>query len=957
MSTITTGVRINIRGEDFLVVDSNKMIIEVIGITELVKGNRFKFNLELEEDYEVITPENTALQADTSPNYRQTKLFIETTLRNSSHYSDAIEIADKAAIYGADYQFLPTIKALQAPKPRILIADAVGLGKTVQVGIFMAELIRRGKGDRILVVTPKSILAQFQQEIWSRFAIPLVRLDSQGIARIKSDIPSNKNPFDYYDKVIVSIDTLKNNGKFRHYLEKTIWDIVAIDECHTVANASSQRGSLAKFLSQRCEAMVLTSATPHNGRPENFANLMKLLDPTSIPYDGNFTPKGIEPLYVRRFKKDIESQVGDAFQDRVTESLPCHLHSTEEAVLEIIQNFKKEAYEASEGNLNGGILLFSIGLFKAYMSSPKACLETIKRRLQKKLDEEGTLDLLSDLKTRIEGILQENQDAKYDKLKAHLTAKKWKGKNKDRIIIFSERRDTLDYLETRLTEDFNLVEGEVVQFTGSLTDEQQRIMLEDFQKEDSTVRVFLASDAGSQGVNLHYQCHIMFNYDIPWSIITLDQRDGRIDRFGQENIPYIYYLVAHSSNEKVQGDIRILERLKEKEEEVHKSLGDALSVFKLFDVQKEEKRVQEAIAKSDATIVDTIEEVDTGDLAFWDTMLGETEDTQKQKYQVRFDASFESFYADDFQYYNILREEITDKEAALKSIFLVDEEEKIIDIETNEELSKYGVLYDLPREAFPPKNETFKLTTNKELVEQSIKEARKKKRKKKKQKGQEVDKFERNRWTRFQLLYDLHPIARWMQFKLLAKVDRGNALVCRLQSSLPPQSAWFVFQGISSNGQGKPILSKSFVIGRSFTGQSVGNLDSFAAFANKHNLKDRQPTLEIPASDIQKIKEMLADAVEAAKKLYQVKLQGDLEDDIEDKLSTYTLNLNSWVTDSEKQLTIQYGKEDKGISAHHKSKRQKEVQYVFKQMNGFYEEYFQLEGDPFIRLLAVFYHA
>jgi SNF2 family DNA or RNA helicase len=201
---IAAGIRITLRDEDFLVTHVEKDIIEVEGISELVKGMRFTFDLSL-EDFDVITPESTSLVADNSNGYRKSKLFIETVLRNSSFFSEGIEIANKAAIRPSNYQFTPTIKALKLPKPRILIADAVGLGKTIEVGIFLTEMIRRGKGQRILVVTPKSILSQFQQEVWSRFSIPLVRLDSQGVARISTIIPSNKNPFDYYDKVIVSV--------------------------------------------------------------------------------------------------------------------------------------------------------------------------------------------------------------------------------------------------------------------------------------------------------------------------------------------------------------------------------------------------------------------------------------------------------------------------------------------------------------------------------------------------------------------------------------------------------------------------------------------------------------------------------------------------------------------------------------------------------------------------------
>jgi ERCC4-related helicase len=939
MSNITPGVRISLRGEDFLVTDSKKNIVDVEGISELVKGIKFTFDLDLEE-YDVIAPENTTLIADTSPNYRQTKLFIETTLRNSSFFSDSIEIANKAAIRGANFQYEPTLKAMKLPKPRILIADGVGLGKTVEVGIFLAEMIRRGKGQRILVVTPKSILAQFQQEIWARFAIPLVRLDSEGIARIKSNIPVNKNPFDYYDKVIVSVDTLKNNAKFRHFLEKTHWDIVAIDECHTVANASSQRGNLAKFLSQRTESLVLTSATPHNGKKENFSNLMRLLDPTSIPFDGNFTHEDIAPLYVRRFKKDVEDEVGDAFRERKTEKIRCKLNLEEEEVLSILHQFKKKAYEEAGGDLNQGYLLFSIGLYKAYLSSPTACLESIKTRLGKERDNEYITNILKELSQIIEKIILLCKDTRYNQLKQKLYELNWQGRKKDtRIIIFAERRDTLNKLEEDLKKDFSMSDDAVIQFNGSLSDIQQQDIIEDFSKEDSDIRLFLSSDAGSQGVNLHYNCNTMFNYDLPWSIITLDQRNGRIDRFGQKNTPMIYYLIAESKNPEVQGDLRILEKLKEKEEEVHKSLGDAGSVWKLFEASDEEKKVMKGFAKSDPTELDVVEKKETDWLDLFELSVAAEPKTSYDKANIINGHS--SFYKDDFSYYYTLVSEISSQEDQKSGRFMTDVSEKIIEVIKGKDLTADGVLFDIPDEAFPDKNDTFKLTTNKELVESAIENARKKKKE----------------WPKFQLLYDLHPIARWMQFKILAKVDKGKALVIRLRDSIPGQSAWFVFQGISSNGKGKPIMSKSFVVGRSFDGKSIGNLESFNEFVIEYKLAETLQTIEIPVNHIEILQKMLKDVVLAAKKLYKFKIQGDLQDETENKLETYQKKLNNWVQDSERQLELHFGIEEKGILFLHKERRKREIKYLQDEMNKFYEEYFQLENEPYLRLLAVFYNA
>ena len=135
----------------------------------------------------------------------------------------------------------------------MLIADSVGLGKTLEAGILMSELIRRGKGKRILVLAVKSMLTQFQKEMWSRFTIPLTRLDSAGLQRVRNRIPTNHNPFHFYDKAIISIDTLKQDVEYRHYIEQAYWDIIVIDEAHNVARrgSNSQCSRIAQLLSER----------------------------------------------------------------------------------------------------------------------------------------------------------------------------------------------------------------------------------------------------------------------------------------------------------------------------------------------------------------------------------------------------------------------------------------------------------------------------------------------------------------------------------------------------------------------------------------------------------------------------------------------------------------------------------------------------------------------------------
>ncbi len=940
------GIRISTRGEDFIInkVEENQhnSILHVTGISELVKGKRFQFDTSIDGGIRVLNPEDTRMVADVDTGYRKTKLYLETQLRNSTLNSQKICIASKAAFDVAEYQFEPTIKALQLPRPRILIADGVGLGKTVEVGIFLSEMIKRGKGRRIMVLALKSILGQFQQEIWNRFAIPLVRLDSQGIAQIKQELPANKNPFDYYDKTIISIDTLKNNAKFRHYIEKSRWDIIVIDECHTVANINSQRGNLAQFLATQCESLVLTSATPHNGKKESFANLINMIEPTAIPKNGDYTKADVEPYYVRRFKNDIQDeQVRANFQDRKIIDVRAALQAQEEALLEKQQAIKFEALDkmnGQEAKRGKDDFLFSIGLFKAYMSSPKAAAESLHRRIKKL--EEGTqqsgkvsdnLDLLKELHQDIQQIIENGQDAKYNAFRNQLMQLKWRGKKKDnRIVIFAERIDTIKYLKEKLTKDFDLKETAIAEFHGGLSDTEQQAIVEDFGKQDSTVRLLITSDAGSQGVNLHYFCHIMFNYDIPWSLITLEQRNGRIDRYGQTQTPYIYYLVTTSELEGLKTDLHILENLIVKEEEVYKTLGDAGSVMKLYNSDQEEKKIAEAIKTGNEDFLDE-------DSLFDDSIFDDDDDiTDNVSHKAPVAETF-SVYKSDTEYYRALIEQLkADDELQHQDAEFIDD--FYLEIRNTPELKR--VLYDLPREARPKSNDIYRLSLRKERVQKAITEARKRK----------------GEWAAFQILYDLHPIAAYFMTKLEASVDKNVALVAKIQQ-VPENTAWYVLHGQVGNNLGQAVVSELFVVPVNMDGAIVAPICKLADFIQDKKLNDTLQTQHIPEETLRQLEKLLPDVMENAQELYMRNVQDSISLDMENKLNVYSDKLKRWKQAAKAQLELDFAdKSNTGFIRHRIENREREIETIVSTSSQYYNDLTSLDNEPYIKVIAVFYN-
>ncbi len=636
-----------VRDEEWLVTQvepsSDGYFVHVLGLSQLVRDTEATFATALDE-VRIADPAQAAVVADDSPRYRKSRLWLEAMLRKTPIpiAETAIITAHRALADPLPYQFRAVEQALDPDnlRPRILLADAVGLGKTLEIGMILSELVRRGRGERILVVTPKHVLEQMQFELWTRFALPFVRLDSTGIQRIRQKLPANRNPFAFFKRVIISIDTLKSD-KYVAHLRKHRWDAVVIDESHNVTNAGTQNFRLATMLAGRTDALILASATPHNGDPKSFAALIRMLEPSAVDPDGvGLDEARVRKLIVRRHRHspDVAAVVGSDWAERkepVNKVIPA-APIEEEIAAELEFTWLWPAGGgASPFSGKRGAMLFPWTLAKAFLSSPAALEESVRNRLRilaggrVEADDEDSLiapaapaedaagagtpagerAALERLHTLAGRALTE-PSAKYDALLVHLRGIGVGRGSATRAVVFAERVATLTWVQAKLIRDLKLPPESVVVLHGGLSDVDQQAIVESFKLASSPIRVLVTGDVASEGVNLHSHCHHLIHYDIPWSLIRIEQRNGRIDRYGQQHAPQITTLLLDPrGTRRFAGDIRVLTRLVEREHHAHRALGDTASLMGKYDVRAEEQAIANVLRES-ATLDDVVQDVD-----------------------------------------------------------------------------------------------------------------------------------------------------------------------------------------------------------------------------------------------------------------------------------------------------------------------------------------------------------
>ena len=969
---IVPGARIEIRDAEWLVRRTERSsrsgsIIYAVGISGIVRDKEAVFVENLEQRIEIVDPTLTELVPDGSPYFKDTLLYLEGQLQRSLPVSDSPVIAHKAAMDQLPFQLRPTEMALTAPRVRVLIADDVGLGKTLEAGVLASELMRRGRAKRILIVVTKSMLTQFQKEFWTRFSIPLTRLDSVGIQRVRNKIPSNHNPFHYFDRAIISVDTLKNDLQYRTAMENAWWDLIIIDEAHNVAErrnaggGQSQRSKLAERLASRSDALVLLSATPHDGSRRSFASLMRMLDPTSIADPENYGPEDIKGLFIRRFRTtaEVKRDLGSKIPKRKTERLTVPSSAAEESAFDALESLKLQ----SDEGVKKASRLFKTTLEKAVFSSPFACAETLEKRISKLIDstnpdEQADSQALTALLDAVSGI-EKDSFSKYGKLLELLKQNGWTGKNaNDRLVIFTERIATLKWLASNLKKDLGLSDASVAEMHGGdgLSDRDIQDLVDDFGQEGKPIRILIATDMASEGINLHYQSHKLVHFDIPWSLMTFQQRNGRIDRYGQKYQPLIWYLMTESANERIRGDQRILEVLIDKDEKAQESIGDPSAFLGTNDEEEQEEVVAGAMTagKSADEFSDELDSnaehttpTELGDLeALLQAAFENSDQAQPQEaVQIREIREVPRIFPTVFDFSKAALTRLQEKTGRVD--FAVDEEARVINLHVPDDFRERGDFgvgskrsidtHWMPREAVPTDG-IIRLTDDPVLIDEQILKSRAN---------------DESSWPTTQYLWEIHPVVDWLGDKTASLFKRREAPVMRAAGSLEDDEVVFLLNGVVPNRKGHAVIDEW--VGVCFKAGEFQAVQDLPDLLKALNLRRQRPN---PGTlDTEDLKPLVETAVERARDHVR-RVRNATQKRIDDELQDQLLRLEKLKVRHQQQLRFRFDVE-KGIRATQEARLEQALSKSEKHFDEYWEwinETRQTADDlnPYVRIVAVF---
>jgi hypothetical protein len=414
----------------------------------------------------------------------------------------------------------------------------------------------------------------------------------------------------------------------------------------------------------------------------------------------------------------------------------------------------------------------------------------------------------------------------------------------------------------------------------------------------------------------------------------LEQRNGRIDRYGQSKTPYIYYLIGKSELEGLKTDLHIVENLTKKEEEVYKALGDAGSVLKLYDANAEENKLEEAIKDRNENFL-----FDNGDIEIDEDSLfgGDSDITETNISDEPIEKDF-SLYNSDSEYYQDLFGQLkTDTLIQQNDAEFIDA--SYLEVKNTKELN--SVLFDLPKEAKPKINDIYRLSLDKNTVQNAIDNARKKK----------------GEWAKFQMLYDLHPVIKYMMTKLEASVDKEVALVAKI-NSIPKNTVYFVLHGQVANNIGQSVISDFFAIGFNLDGGMSKKPIPLRAFVAEYKINDELFTHTITDDILKKIKALLPDVVDFASETYMRQQQVVEQLRREKDFEVYKEHLKNWERMAKEQIELDFvDKQRTGFIKKRIEDKEHEIETIISKSSQYYKDLTSLNNDAYLQIISVFYNS
>ncbi|HTM02284.1 MAG TPA: helicase-related protein [Vicinamibacterales bacterium] len=542
-----TGDAVRIRGERWTVLrqtrHSDATLLEVRGADAHNANAAAGFLLPFESVSALISPSTPR-----PVSRAEWRLIARQWLASATPQIDSLRTPARARIDVLPFQLEPAIAFNIGLGCRALIADEVGLGKTIQAGLVVAEVMARTADVHVLVVCPAALRIQWQAELHQRFGIETRILDAAGIGRIGSTVDGTANPWAISPVIVTSVDFVKRPEVMRA-LEGMVWDVLVLDEAHNLASRS-ERAAAADALAQRARHVVMLSATPHSGDADAFNRLCAIGD-----RQGRF------PLLLfRRTRTDAGMPV-----QRHMHWLRVQPSPGERDMHHAMLAYARRAWLDSTGNQAGARLAISILLRRA-ASSAVSLERSIERRLAL-LRSEGPLSITqlalpfdmaavdddeplaalafpalknSDEEERyLERILSLARLASGDESKVR-AVHRLLGRTREPLLIFTEYRDTLVRLRQSL--DLRTRRPLIAELHGGMARAERADAERSFTA--GAVEVLLATDAASEGLNLHHRCRCVISLEAPWNPVRLEQRIGRVDRIGQQRRVHAIQLVA-----------------------------------------------------------------------------------------------------------------------------------------------------------------------------------------------------------------------------------------------------------------------------------------------------------------------------------------------------------------------------------------------------------------------------